>query len=190
MASGTALTFGRADCLQDWLSARSAPQSSHPQGLLPTQPSGTIFLSALCEHSWPFKAALWPQAPLEALPAWKLLIKVQREVKNKKPETGPAWDTAHRGGLAGQAGNEQPGGRPEGVSALPLRPPKNALRTVTPLDRNVAQGTTPQCDESPACAFSIPQVLQTHSVEDLNSGVHLSPAPPHSGHEGPVCGQL
>ena len=111
MASGTALTFGRADCLQDWLSARSAPQSSHPQGLLPTQPSGTIFLSALCEHSWPFKAALWPQAPLEALPAWKLLIKVQREVKNKKPETGPAWDTAHRGGLAGQAGNEQPGGQ-------------------------------------------------------------------------------
>lgn len=107
MASGTALTFGRADCLQDWLSARSAPQSSHPQGLLPTQPSGTIFLSALCEHSWPFKAALWPQAPLEALPAWKLLIKVQGEVKNK-PGTGPAWDTAHRGGLAGQAGNEQP----------------------------------------------------------------------------------
>ena len=136
MASGTALTFGRADCLQDWLSARSAPQSSHPQGLLPTQPSGTIFLSALCEHSWPFKAALWPQAPLEALPAWKLLIKVQREVKNKKPGTGPAWDTAHRGGLAGQAGNEQPGGSTKWIfrhsEAPPIPHPQSILTVATP----------------------------------------------------------
>ena len=131
MASGTALTFRRADCLQDWLSARSAPRSSHPQGRLPTQPSGTVFLSALCEHSWPFKAALWPRAPRAALPAWKLLIKAQGEVKNKQPGTGPAWETAQRGGPAGQAGNEQPRGRPERVSALPLRPPTDALRMVT-----------------------------------------------------------
>lgn len=156
---------------------------------MPTQPSGTVFLSALCEHSWPFKAALWPRAPLEALPAWKLLIKAQGEVKNKQPGTGPAWETAQRGGLAGQAGNEQLRGRPEKVSALPLRTPTNALRMVTTSDRNVAQETSHQRNESPACAFSISQVLWTPSVENLNSGVPLSPAPPHSGHEGPVCGQ-
>ena len=60
------------------------------------------------------------------------------EVKNKQPGTGPAWETAQRGELAGQAGNEQPRGGPEGVSALPLRPPTDALRTITALDRNVA----------------------------------------------------
>lgn len=94
------------------------------QGRLPTHPSDTIFLSLwwLCEHNWPFKAALWPWAPLEALPAWKLLIKVLGEVKNKQPGIDPAWEAARRGGMAGQAGSEQPRVGPEGVSALPLRP--------------------------------------------------------------------
>lgn len=63
---------------------------------------------------------------------------MQREVKNKQPGTGPAWEAAQRGGMAGQAGREQPRGGPKGVNVLPLRPPTHALPTVTALNRDVA----------------------------------------------------
>lgn len=83
------MTFGRAENLQDWPLALSAPYSNSPQGCLPVQPSGAIFLSlrGCCEHGWPFKVALRPGVPLEALLAWKVLIKVHGEVKNKQPGT-------------------------------------------------------------------------------------------------------
>lgn len=46
-------------------------------------------------------------------------MKVQGEVKNKQPGTGPDWEAAQGGGEPGMAESEQPTGGPEGVSALP-----------------------------------------------------------------------
>lgn len=75
---------------------QAAPQSCGHQDPSPSPLPSLYLYSSTREHSCPFKTALWPQAPLEALPAWKPLIKVQRDVKTSSPGTGLAWEAAQR----------------------------------------------------------------------------------------------
>lgn len=90
--SETALTFGRREHLQGLPWAVGTILTRTP-GDTPTP------ISSVCsgEHSCPFKTALWPQAPPEALPAWKPLIKVQRDVKKQAARDRPCL-----GGCSGE----------------------------------------------------------------------------------------